>query len=303
MTLFVPEARLSIYNRIPPKLPRRPKESRLGHGPARLRRAAQRRPRRHLGAAAYRAAAGHHALHFLDEKHGWAVGELGTICPPATAARPGRAAPRRPGIGRRFASMPAPRGCRSIRRGRLGGEQGYLAAALRVIAAEPGVIGAGAGAEPQRFAAAVRQSGGAAGEVLWQFPVPQHRLRCDGPELVKGWDQPARRPSDRTAAGQLVLAIRIWRPDVVLTDHPDRKARQTAEAVIAEAMHHAFQQAADPKAFPEQSNGSAWSRGRSAKVYSRWHQRGRADVVLDLTEPRAPGSEPAQTSPPTRPAC
>ena len=46
---------------------------------------------------------------------------------------------------------------------------------------------------------------------------------------------------------------RTWKPDVVVVDNPDSKVTANAAgALVAEALHEAFTQAADPKAFPEQ---------------------------------------------------
>ena len=39
-----------------------------------------------------------------------------------------------------------------------------------------------------RFAAAVRAAGGAAGETLWQFALPQHLVRADSKELIRAWN-------------------------------------------------------------------------------------------------------------------
>lgn len=225
-------------------------------------------------------------LFFLDEQRGWAVGELGTMLHTGDGGKTWTVQ-RRGGMRSAVLSVHArATGVPVDALSWLGGEQGYLAIALRVVAADPASAEMRRGAEALRFAAAVRQSGGAGGELLWQFPVPQHRLRCEAQELVKGWDKlHAGRATDELLR-QLVLAIRIWRPDVVITDHPDPKTQgQTADAVIAEAMHHAFQQAADPQVFPEQIERLGLEPWKITKVYSRWEESTGAHVALDVTEP------------------
>ena len=83
---------------------------------------------------------------------------------------------------------------------------------------------------------------------------------------------------------QLVLAIRIWQPDVILTDHPDIKTTgSAAAALVAEALHEAFQQAGDPKAFPEQIEQLGLQPWRATKVYGLWDKRDGSQATIDNT--------------------
>jgi hypothetical protein len=78
-----------------------------------------------------------------------------------------------------------------------------------------------------------------------------------------------------------VLALRIWRPSVVISDHPDSKI--ATRSLVAEALQEAVRQARDPKAFPEQVEQlglDAWSAG---KVYALAAGNA-ATVVLDNDE-------------------
>src|SRR5205823_14780650 len=150
----------------------------------------------------------------------------------------------------------------------LGAEQGYLMATVRVATHDPKSEALAESSQPQRLAAAQRLAGGAAAETLWQLPVPQHLANLDKKDLLSHWD---RLHGDRAAQQllrQLVLAIRIWRPDVLLTDHPDfRVTGNGAGALVAEALNEAFQQASDPKAFPEQLEQLGLEPWRVGKVY------------------------------------
>jgi hypothetical protein len=156
---------------------------------------------------------------------------------------------------------------------------------VRVTAADAASAAPACAADPERFAAAVRQAGGAAGEALWQFPVPQHLERAESAEVIRAWD---RLHADRSAGEllrQLVLALRVWRPDVVITDHPDAAATgYPAEALVAEAVHEAFNRAADPAAFPEQIRKLGLEPWKAGKLYARWDGRSGAHLVLDLNE-------------------
>src|SRR5207248_9265995 len=133
-----------------------------------------------------------------------------------------------------------------------GGEDGYLATGLRVLAPDPATAALDKACEAQRFAAAVRLAGGAAGEMLWQFPLPQHLARSGKLDLLQAWNRSHGDRASDDLLRQLVLALRIWRPSIVITDHPAEQAATPAEALLTEALHEAFTRAADPRAFSEQ---------------------------------------------------
>jgi photosystem II stability/assembly factor-like uncharacterized protein/tetratricopeptide (TPR) repeat protein len=223
-------------------------------------------------------------IYFQDDQHGWAVGELGTIVATADGGRTWRVQ-RRGGeraavlfVHARAAGTPLDTVAY------LGGVEGYLTAALQVTSADSTTSALTRAAEGLRFATAVRLAGGAAAESLWQFPVGKHLLRADRKDLVASWD---RLHGDRGAEQllrQLVLALRTWRPSVIVTDHPDPAASgQTADVLVAEAVAEAFKQAGDPKAFPEQIAVLGLEPWKAAKAYARWDGRPGAPVMLDLT--------------------
>jgi tetratricopeptide (TPR) repeat protein len=220
---------------------------------------------------------------FRDEKRGWAVGELGTILATADGGQTWQV--RHHGgkraavlmVHARAAGMPVDTVAL------LGGQEGYLTAALRVTGSEAATAAPARAADAARFAAAVRQAGGAAGEMLWQFPISSHLARADRQELVKAWDQLHGGRAAVQLLRQLVLAIRVWRPEVILTDNPDPATAGAADALLAEALHEAFDRAADPKAFPEQIGQLGLQPWKASKLYGRWEGRTEGQVSLDLT--------------------
>jgi len=64
-----------------------------------------------------------------------------------------------------------------------------LPLAPRVTAAERGSAALARASDPQRFHAAVRQAGGGCGELLWQFPIPQHLAHADKKDILKFWNE------------------------------------------------------------------------------------------------------------------
>ncbi|MCC6417518.1 MAG: hypothetical protein IT429_04650 [Gemmataceae bacterium] len=223
-----------------------------------------------------------HGIYFFDEQRGWAVGELGTVLSTRDGGKTW-VVQRRGGqraaalfVHARAADLPVEA------LPALGLEDGHLAACVRVTTPDPRSDAPTRASDPQRFAAAVRQAGGAAGEVLWPFPLPRHLARAEKAELLKAWDRLHGGGADRQLVRQLVLALRTWRPDVVVTDHPDAAVTGCpASAVVAEALHEAVTQAADPKAFPEQIEHLGLAAWRATRVYSLWDRPAQAQVVTD----------------------
>jgi hypothetical protein len=226
-------------------------------------------------------------IFFRDPEHGWAVGEFGSIMATVDGGKSWRVQ-RRGGqrsallfVHARAGSLP------SDTVALVGAEDGYLTTALQVLTADPVSDSPGRACDPQRFAAAMRASGGAAGEAFWQFAVPQHQLRAGKAELLQSWGTALGDRAAQELVRQFVLALRIWRPSVVVTDHPDEKITGwPADSLIAEAIHEAVTQAADPNAFPEQIHVLGLAPWQVLKVYGLWSDNSGAQIALDLTETR-----------------
>jgi photosystem II stability/assembly factor-like uncharacterized protein len=227
-----------------------------------------------------------HGLFFIDELRGWAVGELGTILTTENGGKNWKLQRRG---GQRAAVLfihSRPTGMQVDTVAVLGGQEGYLTVGLRANGSDPLSAAPGRASEGLRFAAAVRMAGGTAGEMLWQFPVPQHLATAEGNDLLKSWDQLHAERSAEELLRQLVLALRIWRPEVVVTDSPDaKKAGWPVESLLVEAVREAFVRAADSKAFPEQIQTLGLEPWKAGKLYGRWPSAAGAEVVLDMNEP------------------
>lgn len=221
-------------------------------------------------------------LFFLDPRRGWAVGEFGEILGTTdggkkwTVQRRGNQRAAVLFVNARSGGLPLE--CISW----LGADEGYLAAAVRVAAPDPDSAAMSRATEGQRLAAAMRQTGGAAGEMLWQFPVPQHLLRGSDDDLRKYWDG---LHADRAAEDllrQMVLALRMWRPDVIVTDPPDDKTVNcAADRAVADSIHMAFDRAADAASFPEQVKTLGLETWSAGKLYAECGERNQAQVVID----------------------
>ncbi len=207
-----------------------------------------------------------HAVNFLDEQRGWAVGELGTILNSTDGGRTWTV--QRQG-GMRSAALFVHANAKDAPLdtiAALGGEDGYLTVGLSVTCPDPATLArryetyaerlAAAmkaadplrASDPARLAQALRLTGGAVGEALWQFPVAGFQDAQDASTLLDAWEKKHGEKASGTMLRQLVLALRIWRPDVVIADRPTDETARTVTTVL----RRAFEVAADPTAFPEQ---------------------------------------------------
>ncbi len=227
-----------------------------------------------------------HGLFFLDAQRGWAVGDCGTILGTQDGGKSWQVQ-RRGGeraalllVHARATGLPVEAVAA------LGGEEGYLATAVRVQGSDPASAALGRSTEPMRFEAAMRQAGGATGEVLWQFPLPQHLNRADKGEVMASWDALHNKRAADHLLRQLVLALRIWRPEVVVTDCTKGDAAgYPVDALVAEAVKEAFLRAADPKAYPEHLETLGLGPWQASKLYACWPGQTGAHASMDLTEP------------------
>jgi photosystem II stability/assembly factor-like uncharacterized protein len=223
-----------------------------------------------------------HGVFFSDEGHGWAVGELGTVIATTDGGKSWRVQRRG---GQRLAVLTVnaraagtPLDTLAV----LGLQEGYLAAGLRVTSPDPASAAPHLVGDGPRFADALRQCGAAGGEVLWQFPLPSHLAQAPRKDLLRSWDQLHGDRAAEQLLRQLVLALRMWRPDVVLTDAAAGECG--ADGLMAEALRAAFERAADPQAFPEQVKVLGLEPWSPVKLYGQCDPRA-CSVSLDLVEP------------------
>ncbi len=226
------------------------------------------------------------AMTFVDDQHGWAVGELGLIL--ATAD-----------------------GGRSWQRQRSGGQQ----AAMLALLAEPddvplemiaqageangyriviNVLGRRDIENPprdnvplnDRLHEAVVGVGGVGAEAAWQFPLRQSGLRLSEEKILDAWDRMNQGQGAGRLQAYLVRQIRMWRPEVLLThDLPkggrfDDPQNAPLHCLIHQAVLEAVAQAADPRACPEQIAAAGLQPWTVKRVFAALPRGARGSIDL-----------------------
>lgn len=183
-----------------------------------------------------------HALAAANESEVYAVGELGAILKSADGGKTWKL--QRAG-GQRSAVLFAHAFTKNVpldAMAVLGARDGYYAAATTFCTPERADC-----TTDHRLSAAVRAAGGMGSECGGRFVVPSLLADATADELLKHWGQDA----EERLVRQMVLAFRMWTPEVVVSDVLS-DATGPAEQLVLKAAQKAFKLADDPKAYPEQ---------------------------------------------------
>jgi hypothetical protein len=82
----------------------------------------------------------------------------------------------------------------------------------------------------------------------------------------------------------MVLALRVWRPNVIVMDAPfDLGDAKTIDNLLADLVTQAVTRAADNRAYPEQLDAMGLQTWKVGKVYGRWKDQKGSTLSIDLT--------------------
>lgn len=222
-------------------------------------------------------------MFFLDETTGWLVGELGTIAGTVDGGKTWKV--QRLGGQRTAALFVHAHGNSTPLEvmAQLGYADGYLCAAVGVMTADPATADPKHAADADRLRDAVRLAGGVSGETVWAFPLPAHAGGLLPRDLMASWDRAHGGKASEQLLRQVVLAIRMWQPEVVVTDVIATDANP-ADVLVLHAAKKAFDVAADANTFPEQITELGLKPWAPKKLYALSPEDRSAPVKMDLTE-------------------
>ncbi|HBO43782.1 MAG TPA: hypothetical protein DD670_07590, partial [Planctomycetaceae bacterium] len=207
-----------------------------------------------------------HAIAFVDDLHGWAVGALGTILATDDGGQTWR---RQRSGGTRAALLGIFSGPEDVPLellAQVSGNDGYLGVVEVVNHRE----------EPPRRAApleerlreAVVRLGGSDARLAWRFPLAPAGWELDEKAVVDGWNQINDNRGLEMLAAHLVRSIRLWRPEVVVTHSASPTGDDPRQHLINQAVLDAVERAADPTSFVDQIAEAGLEPWRVKKVYA-----------------------------------
>lgn len=221
-------------------------------------------------------------LFFLTDRVGWMTAELGVIYGTTDG---GRTWTVHKAGGQRAAVLFLHASARSAPLevvSALGHAEGYVCAGVTLTGADPATAAPHHAAAADRFRQAMRWAGGAAGEVGWAFPLPGHAAGLSPRDLLAVWDRRHGNQATEHLLRQAVLAIRIWQPDVVVTDLLV-EGGPPADVLALHAAKEAFRRAADPDAFPEHGRLLGLKPWAARKLYALAPDGKDSPVKFDAT--------------------
>lgn len=185
------------------------------------------------------------ALHFADDQHGWGVGALGTIL----ATRDGGRTWRRQHGGQRLAILAIVSEAEAVPFelfAQLCGNDGYRGGALVVYRRDVETPSATEAPDEQRLQAAVVAAGGSTSVWARRFPVRQKGLPLAAERHLEGWREGDETP-DKTLERYVADQIRIWRPDLIVTDDVDGASDASLAGLTQRTVMSAVNRAAAPE--------------------------------------------------------
>lgn len=193
-----------------------------------------------------------HDIAFTDEVHGWAVGDFGTIL----ATRDGGKSweiQRQSGceaailwLSENGDSVPLTTVARH------GGEDGYHNVALAIGSADLKEDLPSLASRHARFTEGFRAAGGTATDRSSQFRTPSSLNHASSDAILAWWNQLHEGKASSELEREIVLAIRMWCPRVLVAGSDDERPGARSEEFVVTAAQAAFRAAADPTKYPEQ---------------------------------------------------
>ena len=246
------------------------------------------------------------AMTFADDEHGWAVGALGTILATSDG---GRTWQRQRSGGTRSAILALLAQADDVPLellARFSGNDGYLSAVEVLTRRDVEVRPDDDVPLAERLHQAVAAVGGSFADVAWQFPIRQkgvqlaaeHYCRTatsaaenpENPTIPKN-DPQAHDPDARQFAldmdaleEHLVRQLRLWRPELVITNNTNCRAADQLGPIIGKAVLQAVDKAADPACYAGQIAEAGLSPWRVKKVCAPVEAGGHGSIDLSASQ-------------------
>jgi len=209
-----------------------------------------------------------HAIHFRDESHGLAVGELGTILQTDDGGQNWRVLRRGGGRTALLGIFGEPRDIPLELLVECGVDDGYLTAIELLARRDVEVLQSSAAHAEERAHQAVVAAGGCSAATAWRFPLRQAGLSLSADQLLKLWDRANDGRGTEAATRYLVRQIRMWRPEVIVTHGVSPRGDRPREHLINQLVLRAVEQAADATSHPTLTTDAGLPPWRVGKLFA-----------------------------------
>lgn len=215
---------------------------------------------------------------FVDERHGCAVGALGTIL---VTDDGGQGWHRSRAGGRRAAVLGF--FCRSQRVpwelfGRLSANDGYLGVVEVVGREDLYAPDSAHGLPADRIHQAAIALGLSDTRLAWRFPMREAVLRLDSDRTTELWDRANDGRGLAALRDELVRQIRIWQPEVIVFPESDPTGESPEAQTLSRLVLEAVQHAADPTSMVEQTTHAELRPWQVSRAFS-FAQSGRRGPI------------------------
>lgn len=197
-----------------------------------------------------------HAMFFIDDDRGIAVGALGTILATGDG---GRTWTRQRAGGGRAAVLGIfgePGDVPLELFARLSGNEGYLGVVELIGRRDVESPPRGEVPLADRAYEALMGLGACGVRTAWQFPLRQPGVDVSEPRIVDAWNRIHNGHGLEVLEAYLVRQIRLWRPEVIVTRGAAVQGEDPLGNILQKAVVQAAVQAADPASHREQLDGA-----------------------------------------------
>ncbi|PHR97543.1 MAG: hypothetical protein COA78_27500 [Blastopirellula sp.] len=226
-----------------------------------------------------------HAIHFIDELHGYAVGALGTIL---ATTNGGATWTTQRGTKQKAALLGILRSADSLSPeivSRLSGAEGYLSVFEVINRFDDVNDVTTSDQDPEdAFHAAILSLGGCDGKISWRFPMRSEKLNLSGQRLVEGWNRAHDGKGLESVEKYLVQRIRMWRPEVVLTEYADPQGKDVLSYLINQMVLVAVEKAADATAYSDQITHLKLEPWTVKKIYCKVTDDSKGPIAINTTQ-------------------
>jgi photosystem II stability/assembly factor-like uncharacterized protein len=245
------------------------------------------------------------AMNFVDDQHGWAVGALGTILATSDG---GRTWQRQRAGGTRAAILCLVAQAEDVPLellAKLSGNDGYLSAVEVLGRRDIEVRPNDEVPLAERLDQALVAVGGSYADLAWQFPLRQTGLQITEEQYRKTTFKVVPQEDDSKTTFKVVLQdsnaihydldipaleehlirqLRLWRPEVVITNNPNSRDTDQLGQLIGKAVLQAVDKAANPTCYPEQIDAAGLSPWQVKKVYAAGESGAHGSIEITTSQ-------------------